>query len=186
MRSIIKIFHSYGVNTSSTEIKDLFKGWLAVSFAFSIVLGGTITSANFIPAFIISLIVVGTGFIFHELAHKAVAQHYGCFAEFRSFDKMLILAIIVAFLGFIFAAPGAVMIHGVINARKNGIISLAGPLTNIVLAVVFYIISILYPFTFIGTVGGYGFMINTWLAIFNLLPFAFFDGAKVFYWTKIA
>ena len=30
----------------------------------------------------------------------------------------------------------------------------------------------------------YGFMINTWLALFNMIPFGMFDGKKVLAWSK--
>ena len=34
-------------------------------------------------------------------------------------------------------------------------------------------------------IGSYGFRINTWLGLFNLLPFAMFDGKKIFVWNKV-
>ena len=84
---------------------------------------------------------MGLGFLLHQLAHKFVAQKYGCVAEFRAFDQMLYLAVGLAFfVGFIFAAPGAVMIRGYVDRRKNGIISIAGPAVNIMLAVIFLIL----------------------------------------------
>ena len=52
---------------------------------------------------------------------------------------MLVLAILMSFFGFIFAAPGAVVIKAsYIHPSKNGKISLAGPLTNIILALLFF------------------------------------------------
>ena len=33
-------------------------------------------------------------------------------------------------------------------------------------------------------VRAYGFQINAWLGLFNLIPFAPFDGAKVWAWNK--
>jgi Zn-dependent protease len=50
---------------------------------------------------------------------------------------MLLLALGMSFLGFVFAAPGAVHIKGYINKMQNGIFSLAGPLMNLILALVF-------------------------------------------------
>jgi len=47
---------------------------------------------SFIIALFISLFTLGIGFLLHELAHKFVAQRYGCFAEFRSFDGVEITA----------------------------------------------------------------------------------------------
>ena len=124
------------INTSETEIKDLAKAWIAISIAFALVLRHDIGLA-FYQVLLISSITVGMGFLLHELGHKFVAQRYGCFAEFRSFDRMLLLAVIMSFFGFVFAAPGAVMIAGKVDTRKNGIISVAGPVVNLILAVAF-------------------------------------------------
>ena len=30
----------------------------------------------------------------------------------------------------------------------------------------------------------YGFIVNTWLALFNMIPFYVFDGAKIWRWNK--
>ena len=75
----------------------------------------------------------------HELAHKFVAIHYGFWAEYKLWVQGLILAVVISVISnFIFAAPGAVYIHGeYISDEQNGKISLAGPLTNIVLALIF-------------------------------------------------
>jgi len=168
--------------TSNIEIKDLVKAWLIVSLAFAIVLSGiNFFSLNFLLYFATTLVAVGSGFLFHELAHKIIAQKYGCFAEFRADMTMLILALFMSFLGFVFAAPGAVMIGGGhIDARRNGRISIAGPATNFVLAVLFMTGNIFLP----NIIFTYGFFINAWLGLFNLIPFGFFDGAKIFRWNK--
>ena len=117
------------ISTSNIEIRDILKAWIAVSIAFGIVL--SVSFPDFYQKFIIASLTVGIGFLLHELGHKFVAQRYGCFAEFRSFDNMLVLAILMAlFTPILFAAPGAVMISGRVNTRKNGLISAAGPLVN--------------------------------------------------------
>ncbi len=171
---------------SQIEKEHLLKAWVAISFAFA-VLNTSIFSQTFIVFFIISLVTVGLGFLLHELAHKLVAQRYGCWAEFRADDRMLIFAIIGAmFFGFVFAAPGAVWIRGHVTKKKNGIISLAGPVTNIILAIVFLMLKlVLLPTAIISLVLNYGLQINAFIALFNLLPFMNFDGAKILRWNKI-
>src|SRR3989338_1601527 len=113
------------ISTSEAELKDLLKAWIAISVAFAIGLSGSVLSSGFYTKFVIASLTVGIGFLLHEIGHTIVAQRYGCFAEFRSFDSMLILAIAMSFFGFIFAAPGAVMISGRVNSAKNGKISAA-------------------------------------------------------------
>ena len=104
------------ISTSRAELIDIAKAWLALSLAFTFVYAGAslmrggigrIFTIEFPILFIISLFTAGLGFLLHELAHKFVAQHYGCEAEFRAFDQMLYLALGLAILiGFIFSSPG--------------------------------------------------------------------------------
>ena len=177
------------IKTSNIELQDIGKAWIALSFAFALLysgiylLGGrsflNILSVQFAVVFLISLLTAGLGFLLHELAHKFVAQHYGCMAEFRAFDQMIYLAVgLAAAVGWIFAAPGAVMISGTVTRKENGIISIAGPATNFVLAIIFWFIS---KTTAIFSVGVF---INIWLGLFNLIPFGNFDGKKVLAWSK--
>ena len=171
---------------SSYEKVELLKAWGAVSLAFAILLVGGfpgLFSSDALVMFVVAAVTVGVGFLLHELAHKFLAQRYGCWAEFRSDGRMLIFMIAVSFFGFVFAAPGAVMIHGLVDRVRNGKISVVGPLTNIVLAAVFWILGILAGEP-LRTFFSYGFMINSWLGLFNMLPFWNFDGAKVFQWHK--
>lgn len=165
---------------SSIEIKELLKAWIAVTLAFTILFLDEATVSSIVALFVISLFTVGIGFLLHELAHKYFATKYGCWAEFRADNKMLLVMLAMSFFGFIFAAPGGVFIRGRVDVRKNGIISLAGPMTNIVLACLFLVLAYLgLPFM------RYGFTINGWLALFNMIPFYGFDGQKVLAWNKV-
>lgn len=146
--------------------------------------------------FAVSLVTLGFGFVGHELAHRYVARSYGCLAEFRLWGLGLVMAVIFALISggrMIFAAPGAVYIiprrfgfgYG-ITKRENGLISLSGPLANILVALVFFVLGILTSFDgLLGLIGSRGFTVNLWLAAFNLLPFAMLDGRKVFSWSPV-
>jgi len=171
------------INTSEKELRDLVKAWIAISLAFALVLRHDI-GLSFYQVFIVSAVTVGTGFLLHELGHKFVAQRYGCFAEFRSFDQMLMLAVMMSFFGFVFAAPGAVMIMGRVDIRKNGIISAAGPIVNLILALFFLSILFMFSSSLLKILAFYGFFINSWLALFNMIPMWNFDGTKVLKWDK--
>ncbi len=163
---------------SKEELTGLLKAWLAVSMVFYIAFIGITFQGPFLKNFIFIGLITGTAFILHELSHKFVAVSYGYSAEFKSFDKMLLISILISFFGFIFLAPGAVFIFGNVSSEKNGKISLAGPLTNLVLALMFLFIG--------GQIGSFGFRINSWLAFFNMLPFFGLDGEKVLRWNPIA
>lgn len=172
------------IATSETEIRDLIKAWVAISIAFGIIISRSFP-LSFYLSFVISSITVGTGFLFHELGHKLVAQRYGCFAEFRASNSMLVIAILVSFIfNFVFAAPGAVMISGPVGRRRNGKISIAGPAINLVLAFLFLILLLANPAGEIKILVLIGFFVNSLLAMFNMLPFGIFDGRKVFAWNK--
>lgn len=197
-----RVWRSTGSGTSrglglvaGSELRDLFKAWLAISLAFSIFFFRLIRNLalpDFALIFGIAALTAGLGFLLHELAHKFAAQKYGLMAEFRAWNLGLIMAIVFAFVGFIFAAPGAVYIRpksgsfgSSISKRENGIISIVGPLTNVVLAGFFYLLA----FSVGGNLGSIivwmGVRINLFLAAFNMIPFGMFDGQKVFAWNKI-
>jgi len=160
-----------------SEIKDLVKAWFAVTFVFAIAFWST---GSFLDMLFISAIGVGLGFILHELAHKYVAQRYGIPAYFKSFDKMLWASFFLAILtGFIFIAPGAVMMQHADRVRA-GRIAAAGPLTNIILALLFIVLNANIPHR----IFAFGAMINAVLALFNMLPFLMLDGKKVWNWDQ--
>ncbi|MFP4111786.1 MAG: metalloprotease [Candidatus Woesearchaeota archaeon] len=174
-----------GLSFSKTEIDHLWKSWLAISIAFAIAMTGfNFLNAGFYLAIIISAFTVGIGFLMHELSHKFTAQYYRCHAEYRANFQMLFFALISSLFGIVFAAPGAVMIDGHINKKQYGIISLAGPLANIVLSLLFVLLGVFFSSGIISIVVFYGFSINTWLALFNLIPFGMFDGKKILNWDR--
>lgn len=170
----------FSLKFSSIEKRDLLKAWLLSSLAFAISFAGL--SVELVIALPLSLVTAGAGILLHELAHKAVAQRFGYHAEFRSFDTMLLISCVIAVFGFVFIAPGAVFFVGPHDVRKSGIIALAGPLTNIFLALLFLPLVILQLPQLIGAIAMYAFTINAWLGLFNLLPFMGLDGEKVLAW----
>ncbi|MFH1916589.1 MAG: metalloprotease [Nanoarchaeota archaeon] len=169
---------------SSTELKHLAIAWIGISIAFGIVIAESPTTEGLLLSMALAAVTVGIGFLFHELSHKFFAQRYRCLAEFRANFPMIIFAVIISFAGFVFAAPGAVMIFGRISKRQHGVIAMAGPLANVVLALLFMLPYLLIPSGMGHLVGLYGFRINAFLALFNLIPFGIFDGATVLKWNK--
>ncbi len=172
------------IKFSKIELRDLTKAWFFVSLAFAIVISGGVLGLGLITNIFLAAFTIGIGFLLHELGHKIVAQKYGCFAEFRADNFMLFLAVITSFLGIVFAAPGAVMIAGRVSKERNGKISLAGPLVNIILTILFLGGALIFKEGFLGTLFAFGAIINSWLAIFNLIPLWILDGKKVWDWNK--
>jgi Zn-dependent protease len=172
------------------EIRDLIISFVVIALGFTILYSnGDYSHVTLI--FPIVMIGVGAGFIFHELGHKFVAMHYGYYAEYELWPTGLLIALASSFFGFIFAAPGAVVIYSQgMDEKTNGLISIAGPLVNIALGLIFFLI--------LGSLGNYaytetgaivqlicvlGTRINFFLAAFNLLPIPPLDGSKVLSWS---
>jgi Zn-dependent protease len=174
------------IEFSGRELRDLFVAWVALGAAFALFFGGgagvLAVPAVFVVLFVINFLTAGVGFLLHELAHKVVAIRYGQVAEFRADYSMLVIAIATALAGFIFAAPGAVYHRGRITVRENGIIAVAGPVTNLLLAAAFA--PLLFGSGIVYEVGRFGVGINLFLAAFNMIPFGPLDGKKVLAWSK--
>lgn len=168
---------------SKQELEDLAVSAVVIGFSFAWIMRGAL--GNFLLEFLVMLISVSAAFILHEIAHKFAAQRYGCWAEYRKWDTGLIIAFLLAVspLRMVFAAPGAVVISSVygLPKRENGIVSAAGPATNLILALLFMFIA--QSKGFLGILGQFGAAINAWIALFNLIPFPPLDGSKVMGWS---
>ncbi|MGB9577100.1 MAG: site-2 protease family protein [Candidatus Micrarchaeia archaeon] len=179
------------------EMLNIFVALTVISFAFSVAFAGVPSDASFAVTFAVVLLTVGAGFVLHELAHKYTAQHYGAFAAFRAWPVGLLVAVMTSFMGIVFAAPGAVYIFGPhLNRKQNGVISIAGPLTNLVVAlffagVLFFVVPLVLASGnkeaagMVALVGGLGYKANAWLGLFNTIPFFPFDGEKIFKWNAV-
>ncbi len=170
---------------SREEVKELAISAVALGIIFSIGRGMNIQMIVMITA------IISLSFIPHELAHKFVAMKYGCFARYQMWKSGLMFALVLAIAtggSFVFAAPGAVMIytayrdaHGVqqigLSAKQNALISAAGPLMNILIALLF--LPLAGQNVFFSTIV----WINSFLAVFNLLPFPPLDGSKIIWYN---
>jgi len=179
---------------TSREITEICISMLVLSLALFVALEGLDSLFTDFNSLIINLgiilIALGFGFVFHELGHKFVAQYYGAQAEFRMWPTGLVLAFGMAVLvGVIFAAPGAVYIYAEkITKRQNGLISLAGPIVNFILAIFFlclfiFLLPILGANSILIRLAFIGWNINAVLGFFNMLPIGPLDGGKIMSWN---
>ena len=169
-------------------------GFLTLAFALALSNGLFVVMDD--PSILITTLplafaAVMTGFLLHELAHKWMAQQYGCWAEYRGNKNGLYFALAMSAFGFLLAAPGAVMVSGRITDRQNGIIAAVGPLTNIAIAIVALPIYIFtagldWPISLLGELARFIIVINLILGGFNMIPVQPLDGSKVIMWSKTA
>ena len=164
----------------------------------------------------VMFIAIGPAFLFHEIGHKLVAKKNGCWAEFRADPKGLQIGVAISFfLGFLFMAPGAVMVAGLVTRRQNGHIAVAGPLTNLGLFLVgvpiwglilgltgaheylalssrevferiYLVDGALVWQAMLADAGYFWLSANLLLGLFNMLPFGPLDGLKVKDWNEQA
>jgi len=173
-----------GIWFSVKELKHLSMGiLLTLAIGFSMPFWGSSWLYGYPEVLTALAVIFAFSFMTHELAHKIAAQQFGLWAEFRitMFGALITLMSIIS--PFKIISPGAVMVGGMASRETIGKASVAGPITNIALAL------ILLPFTEILTgvivhAFEFGVLINSIIALFNLIPFGILDGFKVFLWDK--
>ena len=175
------------LHLSIEEISELGIAWLIMAAIILVITGFNL------DLIFVYLIVFGISFFTHELSHKFTAIKFGARAYFKISKDGLMFTLISLIIGFPILAVGAVFWWGeaAYSARLRGRVSAAGPISNIILAGIFYIIlgiSILLPLElielawFLHQVGIIGVWLNTFLGLFNLLPIGMLDGAKILAW----
>lgn len=173
---------------SNIEIKHLSISLIMITLTLMALQKSMLYQIGIINFIIVYFLSVGLGFLLHELGHKFVAQYYGYISEFRADFTMLFASFFIALVfNFTFLAPGAVMILGRLTRKQNGIISVAGPLVNLTLAIIYILLAILISPTagsLLWFIFFVGISINAFLGIFNMLPFWVLDGKKVLAWNK--
>ncbi|MGC8495863.1 MAG: site-2 protease family protein [Candidatus Micrarchaeia archaeon] len=180
------------------EAKEIIIADIALIFAFTMTLDGGIegmaNASSFISHFIYLLPIVALGvtlsFILHELMHKFVAEHFGAVAAFRSSTMGLMITVTTGFFGFLLGIPGATMIYtNRFTKHEEGIVSIAGPLTNFAVFAFFLALLILSGVqrgSYLYNAFSFTIFISILLAFFNMLPIPPLDGSKVLAWNKNA
>jgi len=103
---------------------------------------------------------VSLAFLPHELMHRYIARKMGCF----NYDP-------------------------VTRKRIEGVSAIAGPLTNLVIALIGIIllntVALLIVNQYLNIFLLYLIIVNAWIAFFNLLPVPPLDGSKIISWKPI-
>ncbi len=175
------------VTFTRRERRDLLLSWLLVSLAFALFLTGFGPILAALPplllAFGVALLSVGLGLLLHELAHKWVAHREECHAEYRADTTMLLIGLLLSPFKVFVAAPGAVHITHADN-RQQGLIGAAGPAANLLLAAASLTLFLSVSEGIVGVAAGLSAIVNSSIGLFNLIPYGWFDGAKIIAWHK--
>ena len=137
-----------------------------------------------LEGFKIAAMVAAPAIILHELGHKFVAMYFGLAATFNAAYSWLLLGILLKMLNssFLFFVPAYVSIPDGASPLQSSAIAFAGPAVNLLLFLVSFVwlkwaapkgTRMLRVLTLTK-------QMNMFLFIFNMLPFFFFDGYKVF------
>ncbi len=167
---------------SPKEIRHLLIGaLLVIAIGFSYGLGTTWNSAVSLELSALAGLLV-LSFFAHEIAHKITAQKSGLWAEFRLTTWGALITAFTLILPFKLISPGAVMISGPARLEEIGKISIAGPITNIILSTAFLGATLVpNPYSWIFAIGAF---LNGFIAVFNLIPFGILDGFKIYSWNR--
>ena len=189
------------------ELEDILIADLVLTIAFALVMvGGIENIAPLIGTFIyflpISFVAVSLSFVLHELMHKFTAEKFGAIAGFRTSMYGLAITLLTSFFGFLIGIPGATMIYTHnFTKREDGIVSIAGPLTNFAIFIIFLSIGLFafpnflenvmlslsssyYTLPYLQNLINMVLFISILLAFFNMLPIYPLDGSKVLRWNK--
>ncbi len=139
---------------------------------------------------------VSLAFLPHELMHRYIARKMGCFSRFvlDPLGLMLTLVTAIPFIPFKIIIPGYVLISShyydpVTRKRIEGVSAIAGPLTNLVIALIGIVllntVELLIVNQYLNIFLLYLIIVNAWIAFFNLLPVPPLDGSKIISWKPI-
>jgi len=167
--------------SSPTEKRDLIIGtsiFVLVEMSFAIYYTNTL-----IELLVLGILTIPL-WLFHELAHKFVAQGNGLISDFRLDPNMALFSLFSILLPIKIIAPGVVLSSGEYRLDTAGRISIAGPLTNILIGGIFLVFSAFMPVKWAGVVLLLASRFSFDMALFNMLPFYVLDGAKVLRWNQ--
>ena len=127
-------------------------------------------------------LIAAPAVVLHELAHKFVAMAFGAVATLHAPLGWYAVIIIMRLLNFpLLFFVGGYVTHSGLPALQSSFVSVAGPLTNIILYGVFlFIIKFKLVHRKHYRMLAISAKLNLFLAVFNMIPIPGFDGYNFF------
>lgn len=159
------------------ELAELALATLAVYLVFLSLSGFWLNPRYLFFTFLLSFLA----YVPHELAHKFTAMYYGIPARYKLIKEFFLLTLVSAIplMPIKIIVPGTVLVYMYwpVSKETNGMISAAGPITNLLIG--------LAALIFRGPYARVLAEISGWIAFFNLIPFGPLDGKKVLEWNGL-
>jgi PGF-pre-PGF domain-containing protein len=146
------------------------EAWIADNFTLLVIIAGAILAI--------------TGYLGHEFMHKYMALHYHTKMEFKSSLLGGIVTLVSSAIGASVAPVALGELHDEpLSKKQRMIVSISGTMVNIVLALIFIALSLVFvdllPYFLAGIT------INIAMAVASLLPIGFLEGKRIWEYSKV-
>ncbi len=182
--------------TLGNEVLDILFGFALIVLVFGLFQYLAGSTGIWWWGFVVSIALVGTAFLPHELAHKFVAIRKGQYARYILWVRGLMFTLLTMVIGIGLIVPGFVAIVPMsrqMDKRDLGLVAFAGPFTNAIIGFVSLIFGFLTHFGAIALpplLASPNIFIlvaqfNGLIALFNCIPVWQLDGKKILNWNKV-
>lgn len=175
------------------ERRDVLISILIMGFFFSIV--DLEFSVDFLYSIPVYIFGAGIALVVNAYVSRMAAEKFGSVFIYKFWLPGLILGVISAILSMgtvVFAAPASKTVEPnrierwgkkqiYLENKEIGKISLVGPLSNFILAIIFWLLFKFSGLEFLLTLG----FINLWVSVSHLIPYHPLDGARVMVWNDL-
>ncbi|MCW1301285.1 MAG: hypothetical protein QW507_01895 [Candidatus Nanoarchaeia archaeon] len=160
-----------------SEIVEILGTILLLGFIFEQFLQNPYLRRGIWERILIASLILSPAVVLHELAHKFVALHFNCSAVYNMYFPGLAIGVVLKLLRspILFFIPAYVSISGQLTRNAIFWISIAGPLTNLLI----YLVARVTIHRMEGERAFYTYLVsrvNLYLFLFNLLPIPYTDG----------
>jgi len=146
--------------------------------------------------FVKMIIIVAIAVVLHEVGHKLASLYVGMRSEYQMWPTGLLIGILFTFISngkWYIVLPGGILLHHMaiqrlghfrygLNYFTQGMLAVAGPMANLILATFFKTLSLFGVFPeFFDTMT----FINLYYAVFTMLPLPRLDGIHLFFATRL-